>query len=54
MKKCEGVSKLPRRRDAALAVPYTAVELISISDEQKKIKTEKFTSTSLKNKYFKL
>ena len=54
MKKCEEVSKLPRRRDAALAEPYKIDELISISDEQKKIKAKKFASTPLKNKYFKL
>lgn len=54
MKKCEEVSKPPRRRDAALAVPYKIDELASISDEQKKVKTNKFTSTPLKNKYFKL
>lgn len=54
MKKCEEVSKPPRRRDAALATPYKTDEFISVSDEQKKIKTNKFTSTPLKNKYFKL
>lgn len=54
MKKCEEVCKLPRRRDAALAAPYKKDELIKISDEQKVIKTKKFTENPLKNKYFKL
>ncbi|WP_164504973.1 hypothetical protein [[Enterobacter] lignolyticus] len=54
MKKCEEVSKLPRRRDAALAAPYKTDELIKTSDEQKKVKAKKFTSVPLKNKYFQL
>lgn len=35
MKKREEVSKLPRRRDAALAVPYKKDEFISPSDDKK-------------------
>ncbi|VEI69587.1 Uncharacterised protein [Serratia fonticola] len=54
MKKCEEVNKLPRRRDAALAVPYKTDEFISSSDEKSLSKAKKFTSTSLKDKYFKI
>ncbi|EPY4663975.1 TPA: hypothetical protein ACNV0U_003000 [Klebsiella variicola] len=54
MKKCEEVNKLPRRRDAALAAPYKPEEFISSSDEIKISKAKKFTSTSLKDKYFKI
>lgn len=48
MKKREEVSKLPRRRDAALAVPYKKDEFISPSDDRKFSKAKSFTSTSLK------
>lgn len=54
MKKCEEVNKLPRRRDAALANPYKTDEFIDTYDAKKTSKAEKFTSTSLKDKYFKL
>ncbi|HGU2399946.1 TPA: hypothetical protein N7D21_004859 [Escherichia coli] len=54
MKKREEVSKLPRRRDAALAVPYKKDEFISPSDDRKFSKEKSFTSTSLKDKYFKI
>lgn len=54
MKKCEEVSKLPRRRDAALAVPYKKDEFIISSDDKKFSKAKNFASTSLKDKYFKI
>lgn len=54
MKKCEEVKMLPRRRDAALAVPYKTDEFIDSSEEKKISKAKKFTSSSLKDKYFKL
>ncbi|EDQ6557243.1 hypothetical protein S675_005595 [Salmonella enterica subsp. enterica] len=54
MKKCEEVKMLPRRRDAALAVPYKTDEFTDSSEEKKSQKQKKFTSASLKDKYFKL
>jgi len=54
MKKCEEVSNLPRRRDAALAAPYKTEETTSPFDERKNSKARKFTATSLRDKYFKL
>ncbi|EJP3662608.1 hypothetical protein NUR12_004302 [Salmonella enterica] len=50
MKKYKEVKTLPRRRDAALAVPYKTDEFTDPSSQKQK----KFTSASLKDKYFKL
>lgn len=54
MKKSERFEKPPRRRDAALATSYTQNELYNLTDEQKKVRLQKFMSSSLSDKYFKI
>ncbi|VEJ54661.1 hypothetical protein [Pragia fontium] len=53
MKKRElGSDYPPRRRDAAIASPYTKKD--DLTEIEKKERIDKFRSSSLKDKYFKL
>lgn len=53
MKKRElGKSYPPRRRDAAVATPYTKAD--DLTEVERKERLDKFHSSSLKYKYFKL
>ncbi|MGJ7162012.1 hypothetical protein [Morganella morganii] len=42
----------PSRRDAAVASPYTKADLLN--EDEKKERSDKFRSSPLRNKYFKL
>ncbi|WP_336999032.1 hypothetical protein [Pantoea agglomerans] len=52
MKKNEGVVLLPRRRDAALATPYTKNEAKKLKNEDVNERLKKIFSTPLSNKRF--
>ncbi|EDU57673.1 hypothetical protein PROSTU_04450 [Providencia stuartii ATCC 25827] len=42
----------PSRRDAAVASPYTKSDILN--EDEKKERSDKFRSSPLRNKYFKL
>lgn len=53
MKKRDSVCNLhPRRRESAIASPYT--EKDNLTESEKKERSNKFCSSPLKDKYFKL